>query len=473
MLQFLRDMKLSGALFLAAALSAAPPVKLTVLPSNPLLFGKGARQPLMAVAHYADGTEEEVTAKARFTSGKTTVITVDERGVVEAQDNGAAMIRATYQGLQASTTALVQRAEAPLPPSFAGDILPVLTKIGCNGGSCHGALNGQNGFKLSLFGYEPDADYEMIVKKHDGRRLNLAEPEKSLLLLKPTFQVAHGGGPVLKKGSPEYEALLAWIRAGARRNREQERRMVALRVTPSTGLLYGKNTKARMLVTARYSDGTEGDVTDLVKFQSNDDSIAAVSAGGVVAAMRGGETAVVARGPGVVAAAKIAVVVEKRAVSEVRAANFIDEHVFAKLKSLQIPPSQPADDSAFLRRAYLDIIGVTPTSEEARRFLADQDPDRRAKLVDALLERPEYADFWALYWGDHLSNTKQLLYNKGPYTFTRWLYQAFRENMPYDQFARKLLTSTGNMFDSPATSYYPLMKKELDLAAVTSQLFLG
>ncbi len=462
-------------LLLPALLGAAPlaPQRLSLIPSNPLLFGRGAQQALAVVARYADGTEEDVTAQARFHSQAPAVAVVDAAGVVRAESSGAAPIRAFYQGLETSTTALVQRAEAPLARSFAGDVLPVLTKIGCNGGSCHGALNGQNGFKLSLFGYEPGEDYEMIVHKHEGRRVNLAEPEKSLLLLKPTFQTAHSGGQVLKKDSADYNTLLEWIRAGAPRIEAQERRMVALRVTPAVGVLRGKNARARVLVTARYSDGTEGDVTRLVKFSSNNDAIAAIGSDGVVTALRGGETAIMVRAPGLAAATKIGVVLEKRAVPEIRADNFIDRHVSAKLKSLEIPPSAPADDATFLRRAYLDIIGITPTSEEARAFLADRDPEKRRKLVDALLERPEYADFWSLYWGDHLSNTKQLLYNKGPYTFTRWLTDAFRANIPYDHFARKLLTSSGGMYDAPATSYYPLMKKELDLAAITSQLFLG
>src|SRR5262249_49512832 len=174
----------------------------------------------------------------------------------------------------------------------------------------------------------------------------------------------------------------------------------------------------QVLVTARYSDGTEGDVTRLIKFQSNDDSIVSIAPGGVVTALRGGETAIVARGPGGVGGARFGVVLEKRSIPDVASDNFIDRYVFAKLGDLEIPPSEPAGDAAFLRRAYLDIIGVIPSAEEARQFLADKDPQKRGKLVDALLQRPEYADFWALYWGDHLSNTKQLLYNKGPYSFT-------------------------------------------------------
>ena len=462
-------------LFAAVSASAVPrnPVKLSLEPSDPLLFGRGSKQMLIAIARYSDGSEEDVTSKARFQSGKPAVATVDENGLVTAESNGGAVLRVMYRGLSASTTALVQRAEGPPPPSFNADVMPVLTKIGCNGGNCHGALNGQNGFKLSLFGYEPDEDYEMIVHKHDGRRVNLKEPEKSLMLLKPTFQVPHGGGQVLKKDSPEFRALLTWIKDGAQRVPANEKRIVALRVTPAESVLLGKDARRQLLVTARYSDGTERDITRTAKFQSNDDSIAKVTPEGVLTAERGGETAIVVRAPGIAGGAKVDVVLQAREVPATVSNNFIDDHVFAKLKTLEVPPSGLADDATFLRRAYLDIIGLIPTSDEARAFLADKDPNKRAKLVDQLPERPEYADFWALYWGDHLNNTKQLLYNKGPYIFTRWLNHEFSRNTPYNQFVRELLTSSGNMFDAAATSFYPLMKKEQDLAAITSQVFLG
>ncbi len=461
-------------LFLTASLAlAAPPQRLMIEPANPLLFGRGSHQMLVVVAKYADGTQKDVTREARLRSERTAVASIDDRATLTASANGAAVIRASWSGLEASTTALVQRAGAPLAPSFNADVMPVLTKIGCNGGSCHGALNGQAGFKLSLFGYEPDADYEMIVRKHDGRRLNLSDPENSLLLQKPSFRVKHGGGKLLREGSPEYNALLEWIRGGARLIPENERRIVSLRVLPEGAVLAGKDSTRQLLVSARFSDGTERDVTRLVKFHSNDDSIAKVNSEGVVTAERGGETAIVVRAPGATAAAKVGVVITPRQFPAVEANNFIDEYVFAKLRDLQIPPSELCDDATFLRRASLDITGIVPTSDEARAFLDDSRPGKRGRLVDALLKRPEYADFWSLYWGDHLNNTKQLLYNKGPYTFTRWLYDAFRRNLPYDQFARELLTSSGNMFEAAATSYYPLMKKELDLAAISSQLFLG
>ncbi len=449
------------------------PLRLVLAPGNPLLFGQGSKQALVAVVKYSDGTEQDVTSAAKFDSTKPSVATVDASGIVTSAANGGAVIRARFGTLQASTSALVQQGAVPQPASFNADVMPVLTKYGCNGGSCHGALNGKNGFKLSLFGYEPDADYEMIVSKHEGRRLKIADAEQSLLLLKPTFAVQHGGGKLIRKDSPDYRTLAAWIAGGAKRDPASERNVVSLRIEPPDGVLYGKETSRQLLVTARYSDGSERDVTRTVKYQSNDDSIAKVSAEGLVTGGRGGETAIVVRAPGIAAAAKVGVVRELIDVPAVKPFNFIDEHVFAKLRKLRIPPSGLAGDAVFLRRVSLDIIGLIPTPEEVTAFLADKRPDKRARAVDELLKRPEYADFWAMYWGDHLGNTKQLLYNKGPYVFTRWLHDVFARNTPYDQFVREMLTSSGNMFDAAATSYYPLMKKEQDLASITSQLLLG
>lgn len=458
---------------LTALCAPGKPVRLSIAPENPLLFGQGATQRLVVTAHYPDGTSADVTAQATYDSAKPAVATVSPEGLVRAAGNGGARIRIRYAHLEAATTALVQQGDSARVSSFAGDILPILTKYGCNGASCHGSLNGQGGFKLSLFGYDPAPDWDMIVNKHNARRIDKQRAEDSLLLKKPTFQVKHGGGKLIKQGSDDYNALLGWLRAGAPRDEKTDRRMTSLRILPEDSLLYGKQATRRLLVTARFSDGSEADVTHLVRFSSNDDSIASVSQSGVVTSGRGGETAIMVRAPGVVAAAKVGVVISSREAEPLEQFNFIDKHVGDKLRRLRIPASARASDDEFLRRAYLDIIGLIPTAAEARRFLTDKSADKRAKLVDELVNRPEYADHWATYWGDHLSNTKQLLYNKGPYTFTRWLHNSFRKNLPYDQFVRQLLVSSGNMFDTAATSYYPLMRKEQDLAATTAQLFLG
>ena len=454
-------------------LLANAPERILVLPENPLLFGASARQRLVALAQHADGSLVDVTSRATFRSANPRVAEVTTKGAVHAKAFGGARIDVTYAGLRGATTALVQRAESPAPVTFGGDVLPVLTKLGCNSGNCHGAINGQNGFKLSLFGYRPDEDYPMVARADDGRRIDLQAPENSLLLRKPTFQVAHGGGLVLSADSVEYRTLLAWIRGGARLDGSTEKRVQALDVHPPDLVFQRTDAPLPLLVTARFSDGTEADFTRLAHFESHDDSVATVDERGTVTSRARGQTTILVRAGGAVAAARIGVVTEKHPVPEMACDHPIDRHVLGKLRELHVPPSEPADDATFLRRAYLDIIGVIPEAGEARAFLADSDPNKRAKLVERLLDRPEYADFWSLYWGDHLNNTKQLLYNKGPYTFTRWLYDAFRQNMRYDDFVRALMTSSGNMYESPATSFYPLMKKPLDLAAQASQLFLG
>jgi len=453
---------------------ARRPTKITVTPPDTFLFGKGTTQRLVVALQYSDGSEEDVTTRAKFSCTKSAVATVDPSGLVQAAGNGVAKISVTYSGFQGFMTVLVQQAEAPRPVTFAGDVLPVLTKIGCNGGRCHGAFHGQNGFKLSLFGYDADADYDMITHRAAGRRVNVLEPEKSLILLKPSLQIPHGGGQVLPKDSLDYNTLLAWLRTGAQRKPGQEKKIVSIQVLPPSTMLYGKDSKRQLLVRATYSDRTEADVTRQVKFQSNDESLAAVSPDGVVSGLREGETAILVRAPGVAAAAKVGVVLENLPVPDIRPNNFVDEYVFVKLKSLHIPPSEPADEATFIRRAYLDIIGQIPTADETRRFLSDKNPGKRSKLVDDLLQRPEYADFWTVYWADHLLDSMELLYNNGPQNFTRWIYQAFRNNLPFDQFVRQLLTATGDMYDARrAASYYPLIKKPADMAAVTSQLFLG
>ena len=459
--------------FAVLPISASAPASLEVLPQNPFLFGMGTEQRLVVLAHYPDSHAEDVTAQATFRSARPTVAEVGSDGVVRAGADGGAVIEASYRGVTGRTTALVQRTDSPLPVTFGSDVLAVLTKAGCNGGNCHGAMNGQNGFKLSLFGYHAESDYRMIVEEQDGRRIDLERPENSLLLRKPTFGVAHGGGQVLAAGSPEYRTILAWIQRGARLEPTVEKRLESLAVHPSRIVLHGADSSAQLLVTARFSDGTESEFTDRAHFEAHDDSIVEVGEAGRITSVARGQTTVLVRGLGAVVAARVGVVTRKHSVPDTDSDHFIDRLVLAKLKDLHVPPSGRADDATFLRRVFLDTIGVIPTAGEARAFLADSSPDKRARIVDSLLDRPEYADFWSLYWGDHLNNTKQLLYNKGPYTFTRWLYDRFRENMPYDEFVRALLTSSGNMYDSPATSFFPLMKNPLDIAAQTSQLFLG
>jgi hypothetical protein len=443
-------------------------------PSTPTIFGANLTQTLIVTGRYTDGSLRDLTRQASFTSSETSVATVDASGTVKAIKNGQAWITAKVGRFVARQAIRVQLADQKRAISFVNDVAPVFARLGCSNSNCHGALNGQNGFKLSLFGYEPEADYKAAVEASEGRRINRAEPAKSLILLKPTQSVRHGGGKRFEVGSLEYQAIKEWIEAGAPAG-GGEAKMVRLEVVPQERVLLSADAMQQLVVLAHYADGATADVTRKVRYQSNDDSIATVSADGLVAAKRSGEAAILVRSLDQVTAARIGVVLSPpvRNYPNTPRNNFIDELVFSKLKRLNIVPSEVCADEEFLRRTSLDLIGVLPTAEEARKFLASRDPNKRAKLVDELLERPEYADFWGLYWSDRLSNSRQFLYEKGTFFFQQWLREAMAQNLPYDQFARELITATGGLYEVAPTSFYPLMKKAEEMATTTSQVFLG
>jgi len=444
-------------------------------PSNPIIFGANLTQTLIVTGKYTDGSLRDLTRQASFTSSDPAVATVDPSGTVKAIKNGLAWITAKVGRLSARQAIRVQLADQKRAISFVNDIAPIFTRLGCSSSNCHGALNGQNGFKLSLFGYEPESDYKAVIEASEGRRINRAEPAKSLILLKPTQGVRHGGGKRFEPGSLEYQAIKEWIEAGAPAGGGNESKMVRLEVVPRERVLMSADSMQQLVVLAHYADGATADVTRKTRYQSNDDSIATVSADGLVAAKRSGEVAILVRSLDQVTAARIGVVLSPpaRNYPNTPRNNFIDELVFNKLKRLNIVPSELCADEEFLRRAHLDLIGVLPTAEEARKFLASRAPNKRARLVDELLERPEYADFWGLYWSDRLSNSRQFLYEKGTFFFQQWLREAMAQNLPYDQFARDLITATGGLYEVAPTSYYPLMKKAEEMATTTSQVFLG
>jgi Protein of unknown function (DUF1553)/Protein of unknown function (DUF1549)/Bacterial Ig-like domain (group 2) len=450
-------------------------VSIALEPSSPLILGAQLTQTLIVTGKYSDGSLRDLTRQASFASSDPAVATVDPNGMVKAIKNGRVWITAKVGRLSARQAISVQLAEQKRAISFVNDIAPIFARLGCSSSNCHGALNGQNGFKLSLFGYEPETDYKAVVEASEGRRINRAEPAKSLILLKPTQSVRHGGGKRFDPGSPEYQALKEWIEAGAPAGGGNEAKMVRLEVVPHERVLVRADALQQLVVLAHYADGTTADVTSKVRYQSSDDSIATVSVDGLVAAKRSGEAAILVRSLDQVTAARIGVVLSPSVHNypNVPRHNFIDELVFSKLKRLNIVPSELCTDEEFLRRAHLDLIGVLPTAEEARKFLAGRASNKRAELVDELLDRPEYADFWGLYWSDRLSNSRQFLYEKGTFFFQQWLREAMAQNLPYDQFARELVTATGGLYEVAPTSYYPLMKKAEDMATTTSQVFLG
>ena len=361
--------------------------------------------------------------------------------------------------------------------SFVKDIVPIFTKSGCANSNCHGSIRGQAGFKLSLFGYEPDLDYDAIVKAQDGRRINRTDPAKSLILMKPTFGIPHGGGERFKAGSLEYEAILDWIKDGATYDSAGSPRLRTIRVTPEEVTLIGLGSKRQLSVSGTYTDGTTEDLTRKVQYTANDESVLDVSPNGEIAAKRAGETAIMVRTLGKAVAARIAVIETPpmKDYPEVPRNNFIDELIFSKLKRVNIVPSALSTDREFVRRVYLDTIGLLPTLEESARFLESKDPQKRARLIDELMERPEFAEVWATRFGDLLRVGLYDQRSKGGRLMYSWLRKAMMADTPYNQFATELITSSGNLYFNPASNFYYITEfsEPENIATNVSQVFLG
>lgn len=369
-----------------------------------------------------------------------------------------------------------------LPPAgatvkFELDVMPILTKAACNSGPCHGKARGQNGFQLSLLGFDPEFDYASLVKDARGRRLFPAAPDNSLLLRKAAARLPHGGGERLKFGSAEYQTIRRWIEQGMPRATPDDPKLVGISLSPDEHVLAG-GSQEQLLVTARYSDGSTRDVTALTDFESSESAIVAVDGRGLVkAGMLAGGAAIMARYMGLIATWNTVVPLPEKPDPAVYASlprkNFIDGLVWEKLEKLGMTPSETAPDSTFLRRACLDVIGRLPTPEETRAFLADASPDKREALVDRLLERPEYADFWAGKWADLLRPNAYRVGIKATLNLDAWLRDAFRRNLPYDQFVRELVTAKGSTWRNGAVTLFRDRRTPDEITTIFSQLFLG
>ncbi|HWA99407.1 MAG TPA: DUF1549 domain-containing protein [Pirellulales bacterium] len=361
--------------------------------------------------------------------------------------------------------------------TFERDVMPILTAAGCNQGACHGKSRGQNGFQLSLLGFDADFDYTAIVQEGRGRRVFPAAPDQSLLLQKATARTAHGGGERLQLGSDRYAVLHRWIAAGMPRRTSDDPVLVGIAVSPPERPL-AAGEALQLSVVERYSDGSTRDVTALGAYQSSDPAIAAIDdRGRIVAGKLPGETSLMVRYMGNIATWNVVIPRPERLPAERYAAlprhNLIDELVYHKLAQVAVLPSPSAADHTFLRRAYLDVIGRLPSADEARAFLDDQALDKRARLVDALLERPEYADHWANKWADLLRPNPYRVGIKATLNFDAWIREAFRRNQPYDQFVFDLLTARGSTWRNGATVLFRDKRTPEELTTITSQLFLG
>jgi hypothetical protein len=363
------------------------------------------------------------------------------------------------------------------PPTFERDIQPILTKAGCNAGACHGKARGQNGFQLSLLAYDQEFDHAAIIAEGRGRRVFPANPDGSLLLMKASGRVPHGGGRKLPADGPDYRTVRDWIAAGAPRTPADAPKLMKVTLSPASKVMAFRETQ-KLTVTAHYSDGSTADVTRLAQFSSSESVYAAADDNGVVTAGPiPGEAAIMARFAEKFAVCTVLIPLPGEVLADVYAKlprrNFIDGHVWAKLQQLRLTPSESAIDATFHRRAFLDVIGRLPTPAETRAFLADASPKKREALIDALLARPEYADFWANKWTDLLRPNPYHVGIKATYNFDQWLRQAFRANMPYDQFVREIVAAKGSTFTHGPAVFYRNRREPDELTTMVSQLFLG
>jgi len=366
---------------------------------------------------------------------------------------------------------------AAQPVTFLRDVAPILNKAGCTSGPCHGAAKGKNGFKLSLRGYDPQFDYEALLYDLSGRRFNRAEPARSLMLAKPSQELAHGGGLRFEKDSAYYKTIYNWIAQGVPYGDRAKDTVTAIEVTPREINMPKPGEAAQVNVIAKFADGATRDVTKEATVESNVPDVAKVDVAAKVSGERIGEATLLVRYQGKYSTVPVTILNPKPgfAWKPLPQNNYVDTHIDAKLQKLKIQPSPATDDASFLRRVTLDLTGQTPSPDEVRAFLADATPQKlkRAKLIDKLIARPSFTDYWTMKWGDLLQTNRKFLGEKGTYAFREWIRESIAANKPMDKIVRELLTSSGSSYEAPASNYYRVTRDAKATMEKTTQVFLG
>ncbi len=451
-------------------------VELRLVPGGELLLrGPECRRQILVEGVYACGQVRDHTRDVQYETEPAGVVEIRSDGALLPLTEGVARLIVRHGSGQAAEAMLrVEALEHPPQIDFRQQIVPLFTRMGCNAGGCHGKSSGQNGFKLSLLGFYPDEDYEHLVKEGRGRRLFPAAPERSVLLRKAANLMPHGGGQRLDVGSPEYRLLYRWIAQGMPYGPENAPQVERIEVLPAERSMERASSQ-QLVVLAWYSDGRAEDVTHLAQYEPNNPDLAEVTAGGLVRTLdRVGDVAVMVRYFGHVAVFRASVPLGAPVETVPEPRNFVDELVFARLKALGIPPSGLCDDATFLRRATIDICGRLPTAEEARAFLASSEPDKRERLVDRLVDSPEYADYFANKWSAVLRNRRvNAAYTRGNYAFHDWIRRSLYQNKPYDVFVREILAASGEVGRNPPVAWFRAVTTPEQQAEDAAQLFLG
>ncbi len=463
-----------------AARAREPNSAVVLLPTEIHLSSPEARQTLVVQRQVAGQFQEQITEGVSFTSSDEKVVRV-EGGIAIPVGNGTATITAKAGEQSAAAQVVVKNFDQPFAWSFRNHVESVLSKQGCNTGACHGARAGQKGFRLTLFGFDVDADYTYLTRQAVGRRIVPTDPGRSLILTKPTGLLPHKGGVRLDPGSLEYRVLAEWIASGVPGPKADDPQIVRLEVLPKFSRQTlasdsGRSTQ-QLVVLAHFSDGHVEDATRWAKYTSANTAVATVDERGKATIVGAGEAAIKVWYLNYSAMAFLAVPYANDVPAEIFAnaprRNFIDEHVLAKLAALRVPPSPRCDDATFLRRAYLDTIGTLPTADEARAFLADPAADKRDRVIDQLLQRPEFVDYWTYKWSDLLLLSGERLRPKALEAYSKWIRQSVAENKPWDQFVREIVTATGNTHENGAANFYALHQDPEMMAETTAQAFMG
>lgn len=457
-------------------------VDIGVYPPNITLETERDTQSVVVTATYEDDTTADVTANSTFTFGDPTLIDLKKRNhFLPKKDGETELLVQVGNDHSATIPVAVKGAEQERPISFHLDVMPVFMREHCNTGACHGSARGQDGFMLSLFGYDPNGDHFRLTREMAGHRINLAIPEESLLIEKSIEAVPHTGGKLFEKGSDSWKTMVEWVADGAENDKPEDVLTVAeLEIYPPKLVLEGAGATQQLTVRAKYSDGHDRDVTDLVVFMTSNEPTAAVDESGLVTAGKRGESFVMARFETKTVGIQCIVIPEGLEYTRptMPESNYIDTLVHDKLHKLRMIPSGDASDEAFLRRVYLDVVGMLPTPEEYKSFIADKTPDKRAKLVDELLERKEFTEMWVMKWSELLQirsdgNVARGISYKAALLYHNWIKERIANNVPFNEVVIELLGSTGGTFANPATNYYQIERDQLKLSENVAQVFMG
>lgn len=429
---------------------------------------------ILVRAHTKGGYDIDLTADTKFQSANEQIAKVDATGWIQPIASGETTITAQAGDRTTTVKVTVKLPGKPIDVSFRNDIMPILSKAGCNAGACHGYSLGKNGFKLSLRGADAEKDYLALTDEFAERRINRSNPAASLLLLKPLGDLPHEGGVRMDQGGTLHETLRRWIAESAKDDPPTLPKLVGISIHPEK-IVSPPRVQQQFQLIAKYSDGTVRDVSRTGIFNVNIERVAKVDDAGLVTVSSLGETAIVARYEGNFAVASLIVLPPDKGFqpTPVPQDNLVDRNIIPKLNDLRIKPSEITDDERFLRRLNVDLTGIQPSPEQVLAFVADQDPAKREKIIATTMQRSEFVDWWSLKWGDLLQNSRNTSSDRGMYSFREWIRAAIAENMPLDEFAREILTARGSSVDDPAAAYFAVSKDTDETIQRVTQVFCG